>query len=266
MPFFTLLSFCRPLSLPLTSFIFIIAANFPAGKRSAIWYTAFDDPVALLRAESKVKTPWIVARLKSHGLTATAKVLDVGCGAGFLTNALAEEGFVVTGVDLSEESLQVAHKHDASHSVQYVSADAYHLPFADNTFDAVTALDFLEHVEEPQKVIAEISRVLKPGGLFFFHTFNRNLFAWLVIIKLVEWFVKNTPKNMHVLRLFVTPQELSCYCTAAGLDVKEITGLKPVFSSIPLKSIFTGVVPESLRFELQKSLMLSYLGYSIKKG
>lgn len=228
------------------------------------WYTAYDDPVALLRAESKTKTPWIIERLKKNLPTEHPKVLDVGCGAGFLSNAMAKQGFQVTGVDLSQESLNVAHRHDTTGSVHYKAADAYHLPFPDATFDAVTAMDFLEHVEDPKRVIAEISRVLKPQGLFFFHTFNRNLISWFVVIKLVEWLVKNTPKHMHILRLFVKPEEVRQYCTSAGMQVQEMTGLKPVFSSIPFKNFFTGVVPESLRFQLNKSLLLSYLGYAIK--
>ena len=229
------------------------------------WYTAFDDPVALLRAESKTKAPWIIEKLRSNQLVnSDTKILDVGCGAGFLSNELVKLDMQVTGVDLSEESLKVAARHDITGRVTYQAADAYHLPFADHSFDVVTAMDFLEHVENPNEVIKEFSRVLKPKGLFIFHTFNRNPLAHLVIIKMVEWLVKNTPKHMHVINLFITPAELTNYCQNNQLIVESMTGIKPVFSSIPIASIFSGIVPKSLRFELTKSLLLSYMGCAIK--
>ncbi len=229
------------------------------------WYTAQDDPVALLRAESKTKSPWILEKLKKHGLLdSSTQVLDVGCGAGFLSNELALHHLNVTGVDLSEDSIRVAQKFDSTKSVKYLAADAYNLPFADQSFDVLTAMDFLEHVDQPAKAIQEFSRVLKPGGIFIFHTFNRNFLAYLVIIKLVEWLVKNTPKNMHVLELFIKPSELAQYCKQAHLQTQEMIGIKPQFSTIPLKNVWTGVVPLSLRFELTRSLLLSYMGYAIK--
>lgn len=230
------------------------------------WYVADDDPVALLRAESKTKSPWIIQKIRENNLLSNStKVLDVGCGAGFLSNELALQNLQVTGVDLSEESLRVAACHDSTKSVHYQIADAYKLPFADQSFDVITAMDFLEHVERPNEVILEFSRILKPNGLFIFHTFNRNLISYLVIIKFVEWFVKNTPKNLHVLPLFIKPVELEKYCVEALLVPKEMVGIKPVFSTIPLKNLFTGIVPKGLKFELTKSLMLSYMGFSIKK-
>lgn len=223
------------------------------------WYTADDDPVALLRAENKAKIPWIMERLEFP-----SKILDVGCGGGFLTNELARAGHDVTGVDLSGESLAVAHRHDETKSVKYQVADAYSLPFADASFDVVSALDFLEHIEDPARAIKEFSRVLKPGGKFFFHTFNRSPFTWLVAIKFVEWLIPKTPKNMHVLHLFVKPSELKKYAEAAGMQVQEMTGIKPVISSIPFRRILSGIVPPELRFELTKSLALSYLGVAKK--
>src|SRR5690606_14398436 len=105
---------------------------------------------------------------------------------------------------------------------------AYHLPFSNESFDVITAMDFLEHVESPDQVIMEFSRVLKPGGMFFFHTFNRNPISWLVVIKLLEWFVKNTPKNMHVINLFIKPRELEEYCLKARIKVFEMKGIAPV--------------------------------------
>lgn len=227
------------------------------------WYTAFDDPIALLRAENKVKFPWIIQHLNTH-LSTEASVLDVGCGGGFLSNDLARAGLRVTGVDLSKESLKVAEAFDETHSVKYEVADAFHLPYPDGSFDAVTAMDFLEHVEDPGLVIKEFSRVLKPGGLFFFHTFNRSPLTWLVVIKLVEWFVKNTPKNMHVLHLFIKPQELERYCLDSGMKVLAMTGLRPVISFIDLRMLFTKIVPERMCFKLTGSKMISYLGVAMK--
>jgi 2-polyprenyl-6-hydroxyphenyl methylase/3-demethylubiquinone-9 3-methyltransferase len=173
------------------------------------WYTADDDPIALLRQESKIKVPWVIEKIKSNlKFTTQIKVLDVGCGGGFLSNPLAKAGYLVTGVDTSKESLRVAQTYDTTNSVIYLEADAYKLPFPDQSFDVVTAMDFLEHVEHPELVIKEVSRLLKPNGLFIFHTFNRNILAYFVVIKFVEWFVKNTKKNLHILRLFIKPSEL----------------------------------------------------------
>lgn len=229
------------------------------------WYTADDDPIALLRAESKTKTPWILQKIKEQSLLNNeTKVLDVGCGAGFLSNELALAGLQVTGVDLSEESLKVAHDYDSTKSVHYLPADAYKLPFADHSFEVITAMDFLEHVDRPDDVIKEFSRVLKPNGIFIFHTFNRNPIAYLVIIKFVEWFVKNTPKDMHVLNLFIKPKELKQYCLAAQMTTLSMVGIKPMFSTIPLKNYFTGIVPKSLKFELTQNLLLSYMGIAKK--
>src|SRR5690606_17460525 len=171
------------------------------------WYTAYDDPIALLRAENRVKLPWIVERIIMHKIE-NPLILDVGCGAGFLCNELSEKGYRVKGIDLSRESLAIARQYDKTKLVEYQIADAYKLPFQANSFDVITCLDFLEHVDRPHEVIREISRVLKPGGLFFFHTFNRNILSWLLIIKAVELLVKNTPKDMHVIDLFIKPSEL----------------------------------------------------------
>lgn len=226
------------------------------------WYSAHDDPVALLRAESRLRNPWVAQKIaREHG--AGARVLDVGCGAGFLSNHLAREGFDVTGLDASQASIEVAARHDVTGQAQYLLGDALSLPFPDACFDAVCAMDFLEHVEDPAKAVAEMARVLRPGGTFFFHTFNRNPVAWLVIIKGVEWFVKNTPRHMHVLRLFIKPRELAAMCHANGMQVGELHGSEPVvFSWAFWRMLLTRVVPSDFRFRFSRSTLLAYTGYA----
>lgn len=223
------------------------------------WYTAWDDPVALLRSETRAKLPWILARLP-----AGAEVLDVGCGGGFVSNALSAAGFAVTGLDCSADSLRVAERWDATRRARYVHGDAYALPFPDASFGAVTAMDMLEHVEEPGRVIAECARVLRPGGFFFFSTLNRGFLSWLVGIQLVTWLVKNARPNMHVHRLFLKPGEVGEHCLNCGLGVRELTGVRPRFSTVPLRSYVTGVVPESMEFALTPSLGLLYMGLAEK--
>jgi 2-polyprenyl-6-hydroxyphenyl methylase/3-demethylubiquinone-9 3-methyltransferase len=229
------------------------------------WYTAYDDPVALLRSESKVKAPWVLERIQNqYKDLSTVNHLDVGCGAGFLSNYLAEKNLNVTGLDVSDQSLKVAALYDKTKKVTYVSGDAYKLPFANRSFDSISAMDFLEHIDNPLQSIKEISRVLKPNGLFFFHTFNRNWLANIVIIKMVEKLVKNTPKNMHVIDLFITPKELTDMCNKNHFNVLEMTGIRPQFSTITIKSLFTGTVPENFSFQLTSSLKLSYMGCAAK--
>ena len=229
------------------------------------WYTADDDPVALLRAEAKIKNPWVHEQIKKYLTVPVPKVLDVGCGGGFLSNYLAQKNCAVTGVDLSAASLHVAGHYDATGRVDYQQADALALPFPNGTFDAVTAMDFLEHIDRPEAVIAEIGRVLKPGGVFIFHTFNRNWLANLVVIKFVEWFVPNTPKDMHVYHLFLRPSEVEQFCKNAGLQVKEWNGIRPILWRWKnLMGLWKQAVPQDSQFCFTKSKAVSYLGVAIK--
>ena len=223
--------------------------------------TASDHPIALLRAENRLRNPWICSHLPSR-----VKILDMGCGAGFSTHAMARQGHEVVGVDLSEESLEVARKMDATGQIHYIMADVAKVPLPERSFDAVSAMDLLEHVENPEAVIQEASRLLKPGGLFFFHTFNRTLLSWIVVIKGVEWCVKNTPPQMHVLRLFIKPKELEAMCKKHGLVVEEMKGVSVKFSSKAFwKMIFNRIVPEELEFVFTNSLSTGYSGMARKK-
>ncbi len=228
------------------------------------WYTATDHPIALLRAENRVRTRWIAQDIDKYQ-GKSAKVLDVGCGAGFLTNYLSLQGYGVTGIDLSQNSLEVALRYDESKRVQYLLADAYKLPFADGSFDVVCAMDILEHVDNPTKLISEGSRVLSPGGRFFFHTFNRNFLSYFMVIKGVDWFLKNAPPHMHVYNLFITPKELTSICKAEHLKIDDMRGFIPdMFTRAFWNMLHTGKVSDDFRFKFTKCLLTGYCGSASK--
>lgn len=229
------------------------------------WLTATDDPIALLRAESKLKNPWVLQTIEAELGKSQKQVLDIGCGAGFLSNALAKHGHIVDGIDMSNESLAVAKKSDSTNTANYQYANAYSLPFEDESFDVVCAMDFLEHVEDPAKVVAEASRVLRPGGIFFFHTFSKNILAYLVIIKLVEWFLPKTPKHLHILRLFISPKELNKMIVLANMKTKHMMGIRPQFGKLSFwKSLVNRNIHNDFSFTFSKSTLLSYVGFAQK--
>ena len=227
------------------------------------WYEADDDPVALLRAESRLRTPWVLEQVESH-FRKNCKILDVACGAGFLSNPLAAAGHQVTGIDVSSESLAVARRYDTTQSVQYVEMNAAHLEFADSSFDVVCAMDFLEHVEHPETMIKEMARVLRPGGLFFFHTFDRSILSYLLVIKGVEWFVKNTPPHLHLYRLMIKPKELRHYSLKAGLKVIELHGSRPRINRAFFQMLWSGKISPQFEFTRSRSLHAGYTGFALK--
>jgi 2-polyprenyl-6-hydroxyphenyl methylase/3-demethylubiquinone-9 3-methyltransferase len=224
------------------------------------WYEAQDHPIALLRAEATHRNPWIADTIGAGRRT----VLDLGCGGGFLANYLAERGHRVTGIDTSAESLAVARRHDRTRSVDYRVGDACALPFPDASFDAVCAMDLIEHVTEPERLIAEAGRALRPGGLFFFHTFNRTWQAHLIVIKGVEWFVRNTPRDLHVIELFRAPEEVDAMCRRSALETVVVHGSRPRFDWPLWRMLATGKIGDDFGFTFTRSTKLGYTGYARK--
>ena len=225
------------------------------------WYSRLDHPVALLRAGHALRTPWIL-----DSLPPVRKIIDIGCGAGILANELAKAGHHVTGVDLSTNSLNIAKAHDETHSVFYLNANAYSLPFQDGEFDAVCVMDVLEHVEEPHLLIGEAARVLKAKGSFFFHTFNRTLLSYFLIVKAVDWFLPHTPKRMHLFPLFIKPDELEGMLEMHKLNIQTTLGVRPQFSKAFWKVAAERQVPLDFAFCFCRSLSMGYCGIARKRG
>lgn len=232
----------------------------------ADWYDANDHPIAILRAEQKVKNPWVKNLIASHYSGQTdLSIVDIGCGAGFLTNDLAKYYDKVIGVDLSQTSLEIAKRYDTTQKVQYMQANAYKLPLESESVDVVCLMDFLEHVDHPENVIKEASRILKTNGQMFFHTFNRNFISWLVVIKFMEWFVPNTPSNMHVLDLFIKPKELERMLMKFKLTPSFWTGIRPQLDIFFLKSLLSRRILNDFSFCTSKYLTMGYMGQAIKR-
>jgi 2-polyprenyl-6-hydroxyphenyl methylase / 3-demethylubiquinone-9 3-methyltransferase len=217
------------------------------------WYDDGAHPIALLRAENAVRNPWILQTIGPS----PAHILDMGCGGGLLTNQLALAGHQVTGIDLSKPSLEIGRARDTTHSVEYLHGDALEVPLPANSFDAICAMDFLEHVEQPRQIVTRVAQLLKPNGLFFFHTFNRNFLSWLLVIKGVEWFVPNTPPQMHIYSLFIKPSELTAWCQQSNLQVEQLRGLTP---RPTLRGVFRRQIQKDLTFRFTRSLRTGYVG------
>jgi 2-polyprenyl-6-hydroxyphenyl methylase/3-demethylubiquinone-9 3-methyltransferase len=159
------------------------------------------------------------------------KTLDVGCGGGILAEEFARLGCDVTGVDPSEPSIEAARAHARQEglAIEYRTGTGEALPFPDGAFELVYCCDVLEHVNDVGRVVAEIARVLQPGGIFFYDTINRTFQSWLVMIKLFqEWsWTSFMPPNLHDWRRFIKPEELIAVLAANGLQNQGLTGLKP---------------------------------------
>jgi 2-polyprenyl-6-hydroxyphenyl methylase/3-demethylubiquinone-9 3-methyltransferase len=231
------------------------------------WYNAKDNPIARLRAQSSLLIPWVAEEIDSAFRGRPVRVVDMGCGGGFLSNALSLRNHEVTGCDLSQPSLDVAARHDATGRVRYLCGSAASLPLDTASVDVVAAMDFLEHVEDAGAIIGEAARVLVPGGLFFWHTINRTLLSWLVGIKGVERLFRNVPPDIHVHRLFRKPEEIRALCEAHSLTVRELRGIRPVIGSrVFLSLLATGIVRDDFAFQFTRSTAITYAGVASKNS
>ncbi len=231
------------------------------------WYDDESHPIALLRAESTIKLQFVQESLRKEKISDHAKILDIGCGAGLISNPLGALGYRVKGIDMSAGSLAIARQHRPPQAtVEYEVADAYALPDADAQYDAVIMLDFLEHVDQPGRAIAEASRVLKPGGILVYHTFNRTWLSFLLVIKAVEFFSNDCPEHMHLYRMFITPRELAKMCVNANLQPQFVTGIRPSWESKAFwLSLSQRRVHPDFSFRFTKLTAVGYIGYAMRQ-
>src|SRR5665213_2320260 len=126
-------------------------------------------------------------------------VLDLGCGGGFMAEALAARGAIVTGIDPSEAAVLAARRHAEAGglSIDYRVGMGEFLPFADATFDMVVCVDVFEHVADLDRVIIEVQRVLRPGGRFLFDTINKTRLATFVMVTIAERIIRLLPPGTH---------------------------------------------------------------------
>ncbi|AFU18439.1 bifunctional 2-polyprenyl-6-hydroxyphenol methylase/3-demethylubiquinol 3-O-methyltransferase UbiG [Actinobacillus suis] len=167
---------------------------------------------------------------KSNGLFGK-KVLDVGCGGGILSEAMAKAGANVTGIDMTTEPLEIARKHAEESGLTIDYRQATIEDFVQNQtachaekFDVITCMEMLEHVPDPLSIIQSCKALLKPNGVLFFSTINRTFKAYMLVIIGAEYVLKMLPKGTHEFEKFIKPAELLNWCDQAELHCQEMKG------------------------------------------
>ena len=157
-----------------------------------------------------------------------AKALDIGCGGGILTEAMAGAGSEVTGIDMADKPLGVArlHQHESGAEVEYLQSTAEELASQrPGQYDVVTCLEMLEHVPSPSQVVASAVELVRPGGHVFFSTINRNPKSFLFAIVGAEYVLRLLPKGTHEYQKLIRPSELADWARAAKLEHVASIGL-----------------------------------------
>ena len=157
------------------------------------------------------------------------RIVDVGCGGGILTEGLAKQNAEALGIDLSEDLIDIADLHGLETGIkvnyQKISVEA----LADEqpeSFDHVTCMEMLEHVPDPGSIINACAKLVKPGGMVFFSTVNRQAKAYLLAIVAAEHVLQMLPKGTHDYKTFIKPSELCQYARNAGLELQDMIGIE----------------------------------------
>lgn len=204
---------------------------------AASWWDP-EGEMAPLHVMNPVRTRYIDA---AAGGLAGKRALDVGCGVGLLSEALAARGARVLGIDLAEEVLKAAQRHaevsglDIEYQAVAAEALAAEQPGA---FDLVTCLEMLEHVPDPASIVAACARLVRPGGTVVFSTINRNARSYALAIIAAEYVMGLLPRGTHDYAKLIRPSELDRWARAAGLETVDIRGIayNPLLKSARLSA------------------------------
>ena len=191
-----------------------------------------------------LRLEWIHARAQLAGKT----VIDIGCGGGILSESMAKKGARVTGIDLSQKALSVADLHslDSGLSIRYEHISAEEIAQREPaSFDVVTCMEMLEHVPHPGAIIGACATLVKPGGLVFFSTLNRNPKSYLHAILGAEYLLQMLPRGTHDYSKFIQPSELASFIRDAGLELLGLRGM--------------GYNPVSKMYSLSQDTSVNYL-------
>jgi methanethiol S-methyltransferase len=200
------------------------------------WWDGSQRWLRVLQNMVPVRLSFFSKRIDWH----SKSVLDLGCGGGFMSEALARRGAFVTGIDPSTKSISIAARHAAEQGlkIEYHVAPGEHLPLAGASMDCVVCVDVLEHVIDLGTVLDEIARVLRPGGIFAFDTINRTALAKLMIVTIGESVIRLLPRGTHDPVKFITPDEIASELTARGFSGIELKGFGPVGINHRLDFVF----------------------------
>ena len=183
-----------------------------------------NGPQKALHALNPVRLAYVAERSALAG----ARVLDVGCGGGLLSEALAKSGATVAAIDLAPDLLKVARLHllESGVQVEYLQQSAESLAAERaGSFDVVTCMEMLEHVPDPAAVLQACAALLRPGGRLFLSTLNRTPAAFALAIVGAEYIARVLPKGTHQYRDFIRPAELAAWLRQAGLVLEDVSGL-----------------------------------------
>lgn len=187
------------------------------------WWDA-DGPQKPLHALNPVRLAYVAAQVQLPG----ASVLDIGCGGGLLSEALAREGAHVTAIDLGEELIKVArlHQRETGVEIDYQVKSAEQLAGErPGAFDAVTCMEMLEHVPDPAAIVQACATLLRPGGRLFLSTVNRTPAAFALAVVGAEYVARLLPRGTHRYQDFIKPAELASWLREAGLQLEDVSGM-----------------------------------------
>ncbi|WP_234732151.1 bifunctional 2-polyprenyl-6-hydroxyphenol methylase/3-demethylubiquinol 3-O-methyltransferase UbiG [Acidocella facilis] len=216
---------------------------------AARWWDA-RGPMRPLHMLNPVRAGWVaqrVRRAKGEGVS----ILDVGCGAGLLAEALAKDGFAVTGLDAGAEVIDVARGHAQGQglNITYRHGTAEGLAAEGASFPVVTALEIIEHVADPLEFLKSLRALLAPGGVLFISTLNRTPQSYAVAKFGAEYVLRLLPVGTHDWKMFIKPEELGRLCRQAGLRLTDTAGLS--------------YSPRQAGFTVSRDLSVNYIAMAV---